>query len=603
MVNESIPVKWENPCLVIACYADVIYFDKPSMNIMNCAITVNLHTNYVFSLPFLRELEIREKIHTIVKDWDIILQERTCIWTQEYRIELYSPRQTIACLAFIEIEDQRWKAWVIKMVNGQIFVNFDRNFLPIDDSLKKKKIQKILIHDFKKKFNSFPQQQIIDIDNDSIKPIVVFHDEEKENGMCFADLIYADGTEEYNFKILYFGKNNIAVYQNNDEDGKNILVKGVLHKYIRDAFFSHFDEKIFKVYRASSQNIENMDCTKYGRIKNAVSDSFIMFRPNQILREEHILGNREKVVKPISRMQQISIFEIDMLSWVNELRYTTSDMLTDLVEAGLISSEGQNFQKTKLSKKMSNLSQYCIVDISQFATIDNNGRLIEKQNTRSIARIYTLGPRGANMLAELGRGYHYNPFERFQDGNIVKAILAVNQWLVYWLAAYPNEFIDHYQSSRIVYIRDSQINGARFHASIERDDCIVIGEPIRRTDQVEKRKRLIDKFKRFMDIFTADSSTLYCSYNEVILPVHKILCYICEDEEHIDEVHEIITPYLSEFPNQEIWYTTDLKMHNYNEEGKRFIIYKDNKKKEYVEIERRLSLGKERMWQYGSNDN
>lgn len=113
----------------------------------------------------------------------------------------------------------------------------------------------------------------------------------------------------------------------------------------------------------------------------------------------------------------------------------------------------------------------------------------------------------------------------------------------------------------------------------------------------EKIKHMCEKFKRFMMLFSADASSLYCSYDEVVFPKRKILCYICEDEDHIAEVHEALLPYLREYPDQEIWYTTDLKMYNYNEEDKRFIVYGENGTASFVNIQERLSLGRERAWQ------
>ena len=48
------------------------------------------------------------------------------------------------------------------------------------------------------------------------------------------------------------------------------------------------------------------------------------------------------------------------------------------------------------------------------------------------------------------------------------------------------------------------------------------------------------------------------------------------------------------YAEQEIWFTTDLKTHNYNEEGKRFIVFDQNGTAEYVDLNARFGLGKER---------
>jgi len=597
-------VEWGKPSTVISCYINVIYTEQGSLSVMNQEIAVHA-TQYISSYRRFADPALRQNICLAVQPWltgEVSVDDRVDVQHRDYRIEAYSPRKTISCTVAVEVGSRKYKAWLTEMTGGQVFVTFKGDTTGDADQYRKQEIRRHLILEFKRKFlgiddgdstagrqeNQAPAQPV-----GKKEPTVSFHDEEKERGICLADVCYADGRELRNLQVLYLGENSIAVYQISETDERRTPVSSEVHSCVHTAFQKQMVPGEFSKYRSSVQGVEK---TRFGRVKNALSDNVITFRRNQVLREEHILNGEFKRVMPMNRLQQISAFETDVLTWINELRYTTSDMLTDLVEAGIIFSGTLNFQKNKLPKQMGELNQYGLVDISRFATLDDTGRLIEDSKMRSIAYIYTLGYYGDRVLKQLGREHQYNAFERFQDGNIVKAILAVNQWLVYWLAAYPQEFIGNYQSSRVVYIRDAQINGARLHASVVRGDCIVIGEPVRRSDQKDKEQQIRDKFQRFMDIFSADASSLYCSYNVVDFPAQKILCYICEDEAHIEEVHEMLLPCLQNYPGQEIWFTTDLKMHNYNEEGKRFITFGSQSQPEYVNMEQRLSLGKERAW-------
>ena len=104
---------------------------------------------------------------------------------------------------------------------------------------------------------------------------------------------------------------------------------------------------------------------------------------------------------------------------------------------------------------------------------------------------------------------------------------------------------------------------------------------------------------------SANQENLFSSRDKVYLPQNKIVCYICEDLNHIDEVHEMLQSMLKsdnaflkeKYEKQEIWFTTDLKTHNYNEEGERFIVYNNDGHQVFVDLSsQRFGLGKERVW-------
>jgi hypothetical protein len=71
------------------------------------------------------------------------------------------------------------------------------------------------------------------------------------------------------------------------------------------------------------------------------------------------------------------------------------------------------------------LRKFGLLDQSIFVTLDEQGNVIEEPGNKSIAFIYTMGKNGSDLLYEIGRNDAvYRPFERYQNGNMVKAKLA-----------------------------------------------------------------------------------------------------------------------------------------------------------------------------------
>ena len=64
---------------------------------------------------------------------------------------------------------------------------------------------------------------------------------------------------------------------------------------------------------------------------------------------------------------------------------------------------------------------------------------------------------------------------------------------------------------------------------------------------------------------------MYSATREPIVYTSRpVITYLCEDDEHVEEVIRNLNPLFEEHPNQEVWFTTDLRMFNYNMKGQRF---------------------------------
>ncbi len=331
-----------------------------------------------------------------------------------------------------------------------------------------------------------------------------------------------------------------------------------------------------------------------GRIKNADNSSFI-FYPRTVLRAAEVSGTNGGTFskKPIDLVKAlnkgslggIGSFEINLLEWIEKLRYTTNTTLLDLIRAGYVSFGWRNnITQKKLSTIISRMSIYGLVTLTRFMTVNDDGTLENEKH--SVMRVITMGQNGSTLLHELGKNTsRFNPFDTFQDGNTVKRYLTANQWLVYWLTTYREEIGENYETSCILTQKGTNYTGARTYATVTLNNCTMIAEPIRRVEdfEIEHNKQwLCEKIERMILMFNNMDQLYYGKY-KINFPQRPIIVLICEDDMHINEVWEIIRPILENY-NQAIWFTSDLKIFNYNKRGERFLYFDDNNQLQKVNI-------------------
>lgn len=322
---------------------------------------------------------------------------------------------------------------------------------------------------------------------------------------------------------------------------------------------------------------------KLGRIKNAENSSFI-FYPRTVLRAEDALDNeggdsrKNNLFTLVAALNKGSLggigpFEINILEWIAKLRYVTSTMLIDLIKAGYVSFGWRSeVTQAKLSKIINRMSNYGLITLTRFVTVKDDGSI--DGSNRSAMRILTLGKNGSVLLHELGKSAQkYNAFDIFQDGNTVKRYLTTNQWLIYWLKTYKEEIGEDYETSCVINRKGEEYIGARIYATVTVNDCTMAAEPIRRVEEFEiesNKQWLREKMQRMASLF-ANLDQLYHGKDEISFPQQPILVLLCEDDDHILEVAETIRPILPELGKQEIWFSSDLRIFNYNKRGERFL--------------------------------
>ena len=513
----------------------------------------------------------------------------------EYILTLYGWKKSFTCTATVEVNNLALKAQITEMRSGFIFVSFYNGKQIQVSSETFKHIQMFLVQKYKEEKRTYLMPPA---EKKYTTYSIEYSVDAEEKGKYYA-VVSLEENVSREFVIFYAGDQKINILERIADDKTISFNDRALFECLRDGFYKKFSQDELETYIKARVNTETR--TQYMRIKNAKAANVLCYRENQILAEEHILVNQKRKILNLSLLKDVTSFEVEILSWINIFRYVTSDMITDLFAARLISAEKSNYSKTFLSQKMNSINRFGLVDISRFATLDGAGKIINDPGTQSIARVYTLGENGATMLSQLGRRYYYNAFERFQNANIVKAILAANQWLVYWLFAYPERMENNYQAKRGLYLRGVQLSGARIYASVvcksrEGVETLIIGEPVRRASETytEQAARVCDKLDRLVAIFRANEDDIYSSFDIVKLPDKKVICYICEDMEHVVEVYNMLRIKMQEYAEQEIWFTTDLKMHNYDQEGKRFGVINKDGVWMSVNLNGRFGLGKER---------
>lgn len=324
-----------------------------------------------------------------------------------------------------------------------------------------------------------------------------------------------------------------------------------------------------------------------GRIKNAENSSFV-FYPRTVLRAvDSLEGNgsdsKRKLFDLVSALNKGSLggigpFEINILEWIAKLRYVSSTMLVDLIKAGYVSFGWRSdVTQAKLSKIISRMADYQLITLTRFVTVNDDGSL--DSSNYSVMRIITLGRNGSILLHELGKNVtRYNAFDIFQDGNTVKRFLTANQWLVYWLKTYKYEIGENYETSCIIHLKGVEYVGARLYATVTINDCTMVAEPVRRVEEFElvsNKQWLREKIERLSLLFD-NLDQLYHGKDEINFPQRPIIVLVCEDDAHMLETWNSIKSLLPEINNQEIWFSSDLRIFNYNKRGERFLRYIDD---------------------------
>lgn len=526
----------------------------------------------------------------------------------DFYITLTNFRKTLMCSA--TIVGFKFPIPIIDL-DGTPYVNIREKGISKDE---KKKYLDQLIQEFRKKKAELIHNKY-EIESVNIKAL-------NEIGKYSAILSLKDGYEQQ-YILRYCGKNNLSInLLVNDSEIPSI--QNDLMEFLKWYFIHNvpdYNERIYKSTKNTESNLvreANAPGEKSGNCENCtncckcVKVPLLYYRDNQVLREHYLIQKedteniwyidkwRQRKTEHLNDLGHISPLQLDILSWISKLRYIQKAALIDIVRAGIINDNSD----VQFNTALENMCSYGLIDELKFVSIQNNSIIAKNDNRVQLngrppnSSIYTLGEAGAKLLRDIGREGQYNPFDRFQDGNVVKAKLAANQWLIYWLYAYRDKFSRQYYTSRKIYVRDVEQSGVRIHAAVKCDNTFIVGEPVRRTANDLKKQfqdELLDKFDRFMIVFDdAKQDDIFSSYDKVFLPEKKIICYICEDLNHVDEVYYMLQSKREKYPNQEIWFTTDLKTHNYNEEGQRFIVFNDEGKPGFVDLNKRFDLGEER---------
>ena len=166
--------------------------------------------------------------------------------------------------------------------------------------------------------------------------------------------------------------------------------------------------------------------------------------------------------------------------------------------------------------------------------------------------------------------------------------------MVYWLKTYKDEIGEDYETSCVIYLKGIEYIGARIYATVTVNDYPMVAEPIRRVEEFEidsNKQWLCEKIKRLSLLFD-NLDQLYHGKDEISFPQRPTIVLVCEDDEHIFEVLETIKLILPEIHDQKIWFSSDLRIFNYDRRGERFLHF-HNGELNLVNLEQVIGIDKE----------
>lgn len=539
--------------------------------------------------------------------------------------------------------------------NGGIQVCFPKNtrstFWRYDRYVSWKKMQAIIKEKYMES-NSFGVKKVKDKAINFIDVSVKFHSVDT-NGSCFANCHLKKENVRINNILMRFDSEEITVDMPEDIEEKIHIA--VPMEELKSFLIGKL-EKFFSAMKLDFKKLKDIDSTNSNEFwlsgvkgtvdvlkdveKTAVDFDWrlilgehnansnvspLAFVPNTVLRleeyiEKHELIKSEKksgkkrvdfnssipldsLISALTQNDFISSFELDVLTWINRLRYVTTAMLMDLYVSGYIAPSWRKITKDKFSVIINRMQKYNLVNVTRFASFNDASQAFD---SKAISRVYTLGKNGNVLLRQLGREGSYSAFDIYQDGNVVKNYMAANQHLVRWLAAYPSYINNNYETNHIVYALGSKKTGARLGALVRCGSGTVIIEAVRRSDRWtydESSAFLRDKLTRIISL-VSDFDNLYHrsifggSEKKYELSENPVICYTCEDEEHVKEIWNIIKPVAVENPTQKIWFTHDLNVYNDSAEGKRYVEFSADDVCSVVDVNSLFGLGKERDYAF-----
>lgn len=386
---------------------------------------------------------------------------------------------------------------------------------------------------------------------------------------------------------VYTNEQNEIIVDTSDE--QLMMIQNLIHPKELYLLVKKLYLRTIKVEGKTNVDFDDKVKSKYERILNASRSSFHYY-PNNVLslvpstiKDNHF----SEVMRKAMMNQEIGSFELDMLSLIDEFTYLTKNMIIDLFVSGYISQGNRNMNRTVLDKVMKRLNDYKLVNTLQIINTDINKNLS--------MQIFNMAYNGSILLKEVYRNHHYNVYEVFQDCNVVKNRLAINQWMIYWLSNYPEQIRNNYFMNKLIRTLGVEKNGIRVYAAFTYNKKMLIGEGIRRVSDYDKEVRnqeILEKFGRFMDVFE-DAGQMFIVEGYKNIPYDKadevVICYICEDEEHMQELYELLKEKMQQYPHRKVWFTCDLKLFNYNEVNKRFMQVVDSKW-EAIDLKQELTL-------------
>ena len=93
-------------------------------------------------------------------------------------------------------------------------------------------------------------------------------------------------------------------------------------------------------------------------------------------------------------------------------------------------------------------------------------------------------------------------------------------------------------------------------------------------------------------LYYGNTDRLYHKTEGINFPERPVIVLVCEDDEHIRQTWEDIRDILPDDNRQIIWFSSDLRIFNYDKKGERFLYFEDDTMK-IVDIKQVLGVDDE----------
>ena len=103
---------------------------------------------------------------------------------------------------------------------------------------------------------------------------------------------------------------------------------------------------------------------------------------------------------------------------------------------------------------------------------------------------------------------------------------------------------------------------------------------------------------RVIELFDNEDQLYTSTREQIVYPIRPIISFVCENDEHMEKVAECVKSIVEQYKQQEVWFTTDIRMFNYDCKGERFFEL-EGEKMTVIDLKEKIGLEEMSMEERG----